>query len=95
MDSVESTQEQRDGDVLLELRDVTYAYDAGRDVVRQVSLSIGAGETIALLGGNGAGKSTYPVLLPGSSNLELGKCGYGVNPSIIGRSAVEVRKLDM
>lgn len=43
MDSVDSPQNQSDGDVLLELRDVTYAYDAGRDVVRQVSLSIGAG----------------------------------------------------
>ncbi|MEK4513168.1 ABC transporter ATP-binding protein [Paenibacillus sp. FSL K6-2524] len=93
MDSVESTQEQRDGDVLLELRDVTYAYDAGRDVVRQVSLSIGAGETIALLGGNGAGKSTLSGIITGLFKPRIGEVrlwGESINNWSIRRRGTEI-----
>jgi ABC-type branched-subunit amino acid transport system ATPase component len=42
---------------LLELRALTAGYD-GAPVVRGVSLTIGAGEIVALLGANGAGKTT-------------------------------------
>ncbi|MBL1066859.1 ABC transporter ATP-binding protein [Streptomyces sp. 7-21] len=42
---------------LLELRDLRVAYGA-IEALRGVSLSVGAGEVVALLGANGAGKST-------------------------------------
>lgn len=46
----------------IELRDVTFAY-IDTPVVRDVNLSIGAGETVALVGPTGAGKSTLAKLI--------------------------------
>ena len=46
----------------VELRDVTFAY-IDEPVIRDVSLAIGAGETVALVGPTGAGKSTLAKLI--------------------------------
>ncbi len=48
-----------------ELRSVTFAYPDGTEALRDVSLSIGNGERIALLGHNGSGKSTLARHLNG------------------------------
>jgi subfamily B ATP-binding cassette protein MsbA len=45
-------------DQSIELRNVSFAYEAGRDVLKNVSLSIRKGETLALVGPSGGGKST-------------------------------------
>lgn len=50
---------------MLEMDNVRFSYDGEREVIRGVSLTIGAGERIALLGNNGAGKSTLSHLLTG------------------------------
>ena len=50
------------GDVSVE--GVTFGYEAGRAVLREVSLSARAGETIAIVGPTGAGKSTVAGLIP-------------------------------
>ena len=47
----------------LELRDVTFGYDPARPVLHQVNLHASPGQTIALVGPTGAGKSSIAALL--------------------------------
>jgi ABC-type multidrug transport system fused ATPase/permease subunit len=47
----------------LELRDVTFGYDADRPVLRDLTLTIPYGQKVALVGPSGAGKSTVTQLL--------------------------------
>jgi ABC-type multidrug transport system fused ATPase/permease subunit len=49
------------GEVVFE--DVSFAYDGGRQVLNRVSFTAHAGETIALVGPSGAGKTTIVSLL--------------------------------
>lgn len=49
------------GDV--EFKDVTFAYEAGKDVLKNMSFKVKAGERIALVGPTGAGKSTVVSLI--------------------------------
>lgn len=43
---------------------VDFGYETGQPLLHAISLSIGAGETVALLGESGAGKSTLVSLIP-------------------------------
>ncbi|SOH93495.1 ATP-binding cassette, subfamily B [Monaibacterium marinum] len=45
------------------LRDVRFSYDADRQILRGVSIDAAAGETVALVGHSGSGKSTIGRLL--------------------------------
>jgi ATP-binding cassette subfamily B protein len=62
---------------VLALRDVTFGYEEGRPVVRDLTLELLPGEHVALVGATGAGKSTVAKLLtrqydPQEGRIELG-----------------------
>ncbi len=48
----------------LEFRDVSFGYVADAPVVKQLSFRVSPGETVALVGRSGAGKSTIAALVP-------------------------------
>lgn len=50
---------------MIEFRDVSFSYDRGTPVLEHLSFRIEAGETVGLIGANGAGKSTIMKLLLG------------------------------
>ena len=48
----------------IEYKDVSFAYEKGRPVLKHVNLTINKGQTIAFVGNSGGGKSTLISLLP-------------------------------
>ena len=47
----------------ISLRNIAFSYEAGRQILRNVSLDIPAGQTVAIVGSSGSGKSTIGRLL--------------------------------
>lgn len=67
-------------DSSVELENVTFSYDGTKNAVENISLSIGAGQTVAFVGPSGGGKSTLAALIarffdPQSGSISVG----GVN----------------
>lgn len=56
----------------IELKNVSFAYD-GVDVLRNVSLIVKKGKTVALVGSSGAGKSTLADLIPRFHDVSTGE----------------------
>ncbi|MBR5822391.1 MAG: ABC transporter ATP-binding protein [Alistipes sp.] len=48
----------------IELRDVKFSYESDREIIKGVNIKIKRGETIALVGPSGGGKSTLSELIP-------------------------------
>ena len=59
------------GDVTFE--HVTFAYEEGKDVLKDVSFTVKAGESVALVGPTGAGKSTIVNLISRFYNVNQGR----------------------
>ena len=62
---------------LIEFDHVTFGYRPDRPVLNDVSLSIAAGETLAVVGATGAGKSTIIKLLPRLYDVQSGTIRVG------------------
>ena len=61
------------------VQNVSYHYDTGVAALEKVSLTIGAGEKVAILGANGSGKSTLLKLLNGLAFAQSGQiAAYGI-----------------
>lgn len=57
----------------VEFKDVTFGYDKDVDVLKNVSFNVTAGETIALVGPTGAGKSTIVNLVSRFYDIKTGE----------------------
>ena len=57
----------------IEFKQVSYAYRQGQTVLHEVDFTIAAGETVALVGHSGSGKTTIASLLPRFYEVSLGE----------------------
>ena len=70
--------------VLLKAEDVTFSYDGRRETLSHISLEIFRGESLAIVGTNGAGKSTFSKVVCGFEKHQSGTlCFTGLDwPSL-------------
>ncbi|MCX5407081.1 ABC transporter ATP-binding protein/permease [Streptomyces sp. NBC_00335] len=66
-----------DASATVEFDDVRFGYDPERPVLDGFSLSIAEGETVALVGSSGSGKSTVSLLLPRFYDADRGAVRVG------------------
>jgi ATP-binding cassette subfamily B protein len=81
---VDGERDVPDGPVDIELDGVRFGYTYSEPVLDGVSLRVQPGETLALVGGPGSGKSTVSLLLPRF---------YDVHAGAVRLAGVDVRKL--
>ncbi|WP_028469059.1 ABC transporter ATP-binding protein [Neptunomonas japonica] len=66
--------------VSIELRDIHFAYQADKPILNGISLKIPEGQTVALVGASGGGKSTLVQVLLGLYPVSLGQVAYAGVP---------------
>ena len=76
---------------MIEFQNVSFAYETGENVIEDMSFSIGAGESVGLIGANGAGKSTIMKLLLGLVMPTEGRVLVG-GSEVTSKSLGEIRK---
>ena len=73
----ESKSPEKPKDGSIELSDVHFSYDGKKEVIRGVSMNIGAGQTVALVGPSGGGKSTLASLMARFFDVQSGSIKIG------------------
>lgn len=73
----ESKTPEYPADSSVELNDVHFSYDGKNEVIRGVSMNIGAGQTVALVGPSGGGKSTLAGLIARFFDVKSGSIKVG------------------
>ena len=59
-------------DYIVEIKDMSFAYDTGRLILDDVSLNFRRGQVIAIMGGSGMGKTTLLKLIGGLLSPDKG-----------------------
>ena len=78
-------------DEILNVQHLSYGYPSGHLALSDISLSIGSGERIAIMGSNGAGKSTFFLNLNGVLKAQSGEIYYQ-GTKISGKELKELRR---
>ena len=73
----ESETPEYPADSSVELNDVHFSYDGKNEVIRGVSMNIGAGQTVVLVGPSGGGKSTLAGLMARFFDVKSGSIKVG------------------
>ena len=68
-----AAEAEKEHEPLLEVRNLTFGYERGRQTLRDVSLTIHKGEMVSIVGKNGAGKSTFSKLVCGFERPDQGE----------------------
>ncbi len=75
-DSVKSVPKADSQETLLELKDLSFSYNGIDSIINNISFKIDKGELIAIVGKNGAGKSTISRLICGFEKEDEGTILY-------------------
>ncbi|SUY46015.1 ABC transporter permease [Clostridium putrefaciens] len=70
----------------IEYKNVTFAYENNQNILKNINLTVGKGETVAFVGPSGAGKTTICSLLPRFYEIESGS---------ITIDGIDIRKMKM
>ena len=75
---------------MIEMKHVSFRYEAGKEILDDISFRLEAGESVGLIGANGAGKSTIMKLLSGIlfGDGEVLIAGTPINP----KNLYEIRR---
>lgn len=73
--------DRQSGNDVLKIKDLAVSYDA-TPIFRHVAMSLSRGDSVALVGPNGIGKSTLLKTLVGKLKPLAGEYGFGANVSI-------------
>ena len=68
-----NAQELRDVQGKIEIKNVSFGYEEGIDVLKDINLTIEAGKTVALVGSSGGGKTTLCHLIPRFYDVDEGQ----------------------
>ena len=68
-----AAEAEKEHEPLLEVRNLTFGYERGRQTLRDVSLTIHKGEMVSIVGKIGAGKSTFSKLVCGFETPDSGE----------------------
>ncbi len=74
-DVPETSHPALDGDIVFD--GVSFRFDGGQEVLKNLSFRVKAGETVAILGATGSGKSTIALLLQRMYQPQSGKITIG------------------
>ena len=65
-------RQEPDGEVLLRVEDLDFAYESGHHALRDISALVHKGEMLSIVGTNGAGKSTFSKVICGFEKAQKG-----------------------
>lgn len=67
---------EKERETLLEMKDISFSYQKGEEVLKDVSFSVSKGDMLSIVGRNGAGKSTLSKLICGFIMPSIGQIFY-------------------
>ena len=76
----------------IEIKNIHFSYDGSREVINDISIKVRKGETIALVGPSGGGKSTLSELVPRFYDVSAGEILFdGVNVKQLKQESLRAR----
>lgn len=76
-EEISEEEEQTTNEAILEMRNVKFSYESGKEILHGISFGVNKGEMVSIVGRNGAGKSTISKLICGFYKPTEGQILFG------------------